>query len=91
LGTDRDFTVVPDADTGLPAPNVGPPRTLGSGSEDGTFFRESLLVGGVGCLAEFAMDFVLVGVEHELVEEVVGPDQFHDLFSGQEGDETFLQ
>jgi hypothetical protein len=48
------------------------------------------LVGGVGCLTEFAVDFVLVGVGHELVEQMVGPDQFHDGLGGQEGDEAFL-
>jgi hypothetical protein len=36
------------------------------------------------------MDFMLVSVGHELVEEVVGPDQFDDVVGGQEGDETFL-
>lgn len=47
-------------------------------------------MGGVGCLAEFAVDFVLVGVRHELVEQLVGPDQFHDVVSGQERDKSFL-
>jgi len=41
-------------------------------------------------LAEFAVDFVLVGVRHELVEQLVGPDQFNDLVSGQERDQSFL-
>ena len=30
------------------------------------FFRERLVVGGVGWWAEGAVDFVLVGVRHEL-------------------------
>ena len=90
LGADGDFAVVADADAGLLAPDVGPPRAVGGGAEDGAFFGEGLLVGGVGCLAEFAVDFVLVGVGHELVEQVVGPDQFHDAVGGQEGDEAFL-
>src|SRR3990172_366435 len=90
LRADGDLAVVPDADAGLLAPDVGPPRTVGIGPEDGMFFGEGLLMGGVGCLAEFAVDFVLVGVGHELVEEEVGPDQFDDLVCGQEGDEAFL-
>jgi len=90
LRADGDLAVVTDADAGLLAPDVGPPRTVGSGPEDGTFFGEGLLVGGVGCLAEFAVDFVLVGVGHELVEQLVGPDQFHDVVGGQEGDKAFL-
>jgi len=48
------------------------------------------LAGGVGCLAEFAVDFMLVGVGDELVEQMVRPDQFHDVVSGQEGNESFL-
>ena len=90
LGPDGDFAVVADADAGLLAPDVGPPRALGSGTDDRAVFGEGLLVGGVGCLAEFAVDFVLVGVGDELVEQLVGPDQFNDLVSGQEGDQAFL-
>ena len=90
LRADGDFAVVPDTDAGLLAPDVGPPRAVGIGPDDRTFFGEGLLVGGVGCLAEFAVDFVLVGVGHELVEEEVGPDQFHDVVGGQEGDKAFL-
>jgi hypothetical protein len=58
----RDFAVVPDADAGLLAPDEGPPRAVWGGADDGAIFCEGLLVGGVGCLAEFAVDFVLVGV-----------------------------
>jgi len=90
LGADRDFAVVADADAGWLAPDVGPPRTVGCGTEDGTFFGEGLLVGGVGCLAEFAVDFVLVGVGDELVEQMVRPDQFNDVVGGQERDKAFL-
>jgi hypothetical protein len=51
---------------------------------------EGLLVGGEGCLAQFAVKFVLVGVGDELVEESVGSGEFHDVFGGQQGDEAFL-
>lgn len=53
------------------APDEGPPRAVGSGADDGAFFCEGLLEGGVRCDGEFAMDFVLVGVGDELVEQVV--------------------
>ena len=62
LGADGDFAVVSNADAGLLAPDVGPPGAVGSGADDGAFFCEGLLMGGLGCRAEFAMDFVLVGV-----------------------------
>ncbi len=47
-------------------------------------------MGGVGCLAEFAVDFVLVGVGDELVEQLVGARDFDDVVGGQERDEPFL-
>ena len=87
---DGDFAVVTDADTGLLAPDVGPPGAVGSGTDDGAFFCEGLLVGGVGCLAEFAVNFVLIGVGQEWVEELVGPDQFGAVVGRQERDEAFL-
>ena len=90
LGADRDFAIVADADAGSLAPDVGPPRTLGDGPEDGAVFRQCLLLGGVGCHAQFTVDLMLVGVGEKLVEQLVGPGQFHDLIGGQERDETFL-
>ena len=90
LCADGDGAVVADADTGLLAPDVAPPRAGGSGTDDGSFFGEGLLLGGVGSLAEFAVDFVLVGVGQEWVEQMVGSDQFDDVVGGQERDETFL-
>jgi len=49
-----------------------------------------LLVGGVRCLAEFAMGLVLVGVGDELGEHLVGAGEFDDVFRSPQGDETFL-
>jgi hypothetical protein len=37
----------------------------------------------VGCLAQFPVGFVLVGVGDELVEELVGPGKFGAVFGGQ--------
>ena len=90
LRADGDLAVVPDADAGWLAPDAGPPRAGRGGADHGALFGEGWLVGGVGCLAEFAMAFVLVGVGDELVEQMVGPDQFHDVVGGQEGDQAFL-
>jgi hypothetical protein len=42
LVADGDFAVVADADAGLLAPDVGPPRADGNGTDDGTFFGEGL-------------------------------------------------
>ena len=89
LITDGDFAVVADADASPLAPGVGPPRALWGWAEDGAFFGEGLLVGGVGCLAQFTVAFVLVGVEEELVEELVGGGEFDEVVGGQEWDEAF--
>ena len=90
MSADRDFAVVADTQAGLLTSDVGPPGTSGGGTDGGAIFSDSLLVGLERCLAEFAMDFMLIGMRDELVEEVVGPDQFDDLVSRQEGDEAFL-
>ncbi len=72
LIADGDFAVVADADAGVLAPNVGSPGTFRGGVNPRAFVGERLLVGGVGCLAELAVKFVLIGVGDELVEELVG-------------------
>lgn len=90
LGADRDFAVVADTQAGLLTPDVGPPGTSGRGADGGAIFGEGLLVGLERGLAEFAVDFMLIGMRDELVQEVVGPHQFDDLISRQERDEAFL-
>lgn len=87
---DRDFAVIADANAGLLAPDVRPPRALGGGADDRAFLGEGLSLGGVGRLAQFAMDFMPVGVGDELIQQLIGPSQFDDALGGQEGDEAFL-
>ena len=60
VGTDRDFAIVPDADSILLTPDKRPPGTSGGRPQDGTFVGERLLPGSVGGGAQFAMDFVLI-------------------------------
>ena len=67
-----------------------PPGTGGNGAQDGAFLGQGLVAGGVRGGAQFAMDFVLVGVGQELVEQVVGPVEFEDLVGGQERGQAFL-
>ena len=90
LGGDGDFAVVADADAGLLAPDKRPPRTGRDRTQDGAFFGAGSCSGGVRGGAEFAMDFVLVDMGQELVEEAVGPFEFKDLVGGQEWREAFL-
>lgn len=90
LEADGDFAVVADAHAGLLAPDVGPPRTGRRRTQDGAFFGQSLRACGVRGGAQFAVDFMLVGVGQKLVEQVVGSGQFEDAVGGQQGREAFL-
>ena len=91
LGADGDFPVIADAHAGLLAPNIGPPRTLGGCAQHRTFFSERLGARGEGGDAQFAVDFVLVGVGQELVEQTVGAFQLQDAVGGQERGRRFCQ
>jgi len=85
-----DFAVVAHADAGLLTPDKRPPRTRRGGPQSGAFFGARLGLGHLGCGAEFAVDFVLVGVDQELVEEAIGPFELEDVVSGQKWGEAFL-
>ncbi len=90
LGTGGHFAIVTDADAGLLAPDIEPPRALARGLEDGALFGQGLLLSRMRGLAQLAVDFVLIGVGHKLVEELVGAGQFDDAFGGQQRDQAFL-
>lgn len=46
----------------MEAPDERPPRASGSGAQDGAFFDDGLWFGGGRGGAQFAVDFMLVGV-----------------------------
>jgi len=71
-GADRHFTVVADPDAGLLAPDVRPPRALGSGTQDGAFFPQGLFASGFRRGAQFAVDFMLVGMGKGFFHERIG-------------------
>ncbi len=83
LGTDRDFAVVAYAPSGLLTKDVRPPRAFRGGTEHGTFFLAGLVPSGFGRCANFAMDFMTVGMDKELVEQDIGVFQFDDFFGGE--------
>ena len=85
-----DFAVVADTNAGLLAPDKRPPRTKRNRTQDGAFFCEGLCSGSVRGGAEFAVDFMLVGVEQELVEQVIGTFEFADVIGSQQRWQTFL-
>src|ERR1017187_3025695 len=90
LGTDEDFAIVANADAGLLAPDIGPPRTGRGRPQHGAFLCEGLFAGGVRSRAQFAVDFVLVGVGQEVGAESSGPFAFADLIGGQQWGLGFL-
>ena len=90
LGADGDLAVIADTNPRLLAPDKGPPGTSRNRPQDRAFARDGLGASGVRSGAQFAMDFVLVGVSQQLVQEVVSADQFADVIGGQEGRQAFL-
>jgi len=89
-GANGNLAVVADADPGLEAPNKRPPGALWGGADDGAALGEGLLVSLEWGLAQFAVDFMLVGVRDQLVQQVVGAVELTDVIGGQERDEAFL-
>src|SRR3989442_15849410 len=83
LEADGDFAIVADAHAGLLAPDVGPPRAGGNGAQDGAFFGEGLLPGGVRGGTQFAGDFGLVDGGQGLGPAGVGAFQVADAGSGR--------
>ena len=84
LVVNGDFAIIADADMDALAPNIGPPGTGGGGAQNRAFFRQGQVTSRLRGGAQFAVDFVLVGVGKQLVEQVVGAAQFEDLIGGQE-------
>ena len=89
-GAEGDFAVVADADGGAEAPDEAPPRAGRRRAELGAVFCEGLRACGVGSRAEFAVDFVGVGVGEELVEEGVGGFEGEDVIGGEQWWEALL-
>jgi len=90
LGADGDFAIVADADFGLLAPDERPPRAGRNRAQDGMFLLERLFFGGERGGTQLPVDFVLVDVWQQLVQQVVGSLQFDDTVCRQQGWEAFL-
>lgn len=85
-----DLSVIADADPSLLAPDKRPPRAGRGWAQSGAFLGEGLLACGVWSHAQFAVDFVLVDVQQELVEQAIGAFQIEDAIGGQEWGQAFL-
>ena len=85
LGADGHLAVIADADAEALTPDKGPPRAVGDGTQDRAVFGAGLVTCGGRSGAQFAVDFVLVDVGQELVEQTVGAFEFQDAVGRQEG------
>ena len=90
LSTHRDFAIVADPDGVLLAPDKGPPGAGWDWSQGGALVGKGLLPGGLWGGAQFTVDFVVIDMWQELIEELVGPVEFQDAVSGQQGREAVL-
>ena len=59
-------------------------------AQDGAIFGQGLIAGRQGRGAEFAVDFVGIGVGQQLIEQLVGAVELEDLIGGQEWRQAFL-
>ena len=90
LGADGYFAVIADADVDALTPDKGPPWAVGGGTQDRAVLGAGLVTSGCRRGAEFAVDFMLVDVGQELVEQTVGAFEFQDAVGRQEGRQAFL-
>ena len=84
MGADGDFSIVADADRGLEAPDVRPPRAGRCGAKGGAFLGQGLVASRLWGGAQFAVDFMFVSMSEQLLEQVIGATEFVDLVGGQQ-------
>lgn len=90
LGANGHATVAADFDRGAHAPDVGPPGTTGSGSQDGAIFFLGLVPGAQRGLTQFTMDFLGVAMMAQRVEVPIGFLKIGDFFAGEIGRQAAL-
>ena len=79
MRADWDFAVVPDADAHLLTPDVRPPRASWNWVQGRSIFGQGLVEGSLQGRAQFAVDFMFVGVSEQLRQQGVGTTQFQYL------------
>jgi hypothetical protein len=83
-GTDRDLAIVVDAHRGLLAKDIRPPGASWDGAQGGAVLLEGEVASCLGGHTQFAMHFMGIGMGQELVQQVIGPFQFDQVFGGKE-------
>jgi len=83
LGTDGHPTIRADPNGNAAAPNEGPPGTARDGTQDAAFVPLSPVPGLLGFHLKFAVEFVLVAMEAQVVNVWVGLVDVGNLFTGK--------
>ena len=90
LGADGDAPIGADFGLRALAPDVGPPRAVWGGAQDGAFLVQSQLPCGLRGGAQFAVAFLLVVVKAAFFEQDIGFGQRGDVLGGEEWREALL-
>ena len=83
LGADGHAPIRADSDGSVHAPDERPPRAAWDGTQDVAVVLLSPVPGLLGFHLEFAVNFVLVAMEAQVLDMVVGLIDVGDLFTGE--------
>ena len=83
LGTHRHATLWADLDGGMHAPDERPPGTARDRTQDTAFLVLSQVPSSLGFHLEFAVNFVMVVMEAQVLDMVVGLIDISNLFTGK--------
>src|SRR5574340_1411218 len=72
VGAQGDFSVITDSDAGLEAPDIRPPRAGWRRAQGGALLGQGLVTGRLWGGAQFAVDFMLIGMREQLLEQGIG-------------------
>jgi hypothetical protein len=89
-GADGNAAIVADFEGGALTPNVRPPRAAWSWPERGTFFLGGEVPGGEWGHAQFAVPFVSIAMEEEVLQQSIGGGQVAELLGGKERGQAVL-
>ena len=83
LRADRHAPIRADLDGGAHAPDEGPPGAAWGGTQNAAFLFLSQVPSPLGWHLEFAVNFVVVAMQAQVLDMVVGLIDVGDLFTGE--------
>ena len=90
LGADGHTAIRADFDGRALAPDEGPPGAARDGTQDAAFLFMSTVPGLLGFHLKFAVSFVLVAMEAQVLDMGVGLIDVRDLFTGEVSGQALL-